>query len=447
MKILSLTAENVKKLVAVEIIPQGNVVTLTGKNGSGKTSVLDCISWAFEGLAKVQGKPIRSGENKAWIKLDLGEYVVERTFKTTEKGDVTSAITVTSKDGSVFKQPQTLLDTVFGQLSFDPLKFSRADRKEQVALLESMVPDFDFAKSRAEEEEAYNERTIVNRRAKESSLLHVSFKDVPVPEPEKVDVKELTARLAEASDKNTARQKTITDNEAKVREASADQNRKFEEVKASEDNIQELQDTIKRLEQEIIQAQQGLKARKELLIIQEKSLVEKQNLTLAAKKLSVPDSVDVTAIKLQLDEANTKNALHDRWLKKKEAKEAVEAHEKAAQELTDKIAALQKARYNAIANAGLPITGLGFSADGVTFNGIPFDQCSSGEQLRVSVALAMLSNPKLKVIRVNDGSLLDSEGLALLAKMALENDYQIWLEKTDDSGNVGIVLEEGKIKS
>jgi hypothetical protein len=33
MKIIKLKAENIKKLIAIEITPQGNVVKITGKNG------------------------------------------------------------------------------------------------------------------------------------------------------------------------------------------------------------------------------------------------------------------------------------------------------------------------------------------------------------------------------------------------------------------------------
>lgn len=47
MKIIALQAENVKRLVAIEIRPDGNLVQITGKNGAGKTSVLDCIWWAL----------------------------------------------------------------------------------------------------------------------------------------------------------------------------------------------------------------------------------------------------------------------------------------------------------------------------------------------------------------------------------------------------------------
>ena len=58
MKIVSLQAENIKKLVAVEIKPDGNMVQITGKNGHGKTSVLDAIWWALAGLSNVQAVPI-----------------------------------------------------------------------------------------------------------------------------------------------------------------------------------------------------------------------------------------------------------------------------------------------------------------------------------------------------------------------------------------------------
>ena len=81
MKIISLTAENIKKLVVVEITPQGNLVEITGKNGAGKTSVLDAIWWALAGASHIQTKPNRTGATNAPRKLYLGEVGVPRTFK------------------------------------------------------------------------------------------------------------------------------------------------------------------------------------------------------------------------------------------------------------------------------------------------------------------------------------------------------------------------------
>lgn len=41
--IISLTVENIKKIKAVTIRPTGNVVEITGRNGQGKSTVLDAI--------------------------------------------------------------------------------------------------------------------------------------------------------------------------------------------------------------------------------------------------------------------------------------------------------------------------------------------------------------------------------------------------------------------
>ena len=129
MKIVALQAENIKKLIAIEIRPDGNLVQITGKNGHGKTSVLDSIWWALAGAKHIQSVPIREGEDKARIMLDLGEIIVTRTFKTSKKGEVPSAISVENAEGAKFGTPQTMLDNLLGQLSFDPLAFSRRWRK------------------------------------------------------------------------------------------------------------------------------------------------------------------------------------------------------------------------------------------------------------------------------------------------------------------------------
>ena len=60
--------------------------------------------------------------------------------------------------------------------------------------------------------------------------------------------------------------------------------------------------------------------------------------------------------------------------------------------------------------------------------------------------MAMAMNPTLRIIRVRDGSLLDEDAMKLLAEMAAKNDSQIWIERVDSSGRVGVVLEDGRIK-
>ncbi len=125
MKIIGLQAERIKRIVAVDIKPNGNLVQITGKNAQGKTSVLDSIWWALGGLANVQGRPIKDGENNAFIKLDLGEIVVTRKFKKVGENEFTSTLSVETAEGTNVSSPQKVLDELLGELSFNPLEFAR----------------------------------------------------------------------------------------------------------------------------------------------------------------------------------------------------------------------------------------------------------------------------------------------------------------------------------
>lgn len=84
-------------------------------------------------------------------------------------------------------------------------------------------------------------------------------------------------------------------------------------------------------------------------------------------------------------------------------------------------------------------------SNGVTFNGIPLKQCSTSEQIKISTTMAMTLNPKLRIIRIADGSLIDSNTLATIESFVKDNDYQLWIEKVDETGKVGIYIEDGEI--
>ena len=62
VKINSLELENVKRIKAVKLVPSANGLTiLGGKNGQGKTSVLDAIAWALGGERYKPSEPQRQG--------------------------------------------------------------------------------------------------------------------------------------------------------------------------------------------------------------------------------------------------------------------------------------------------------------------------------------------------------------------------------------------------
>jgi hypothetical protein len=83
----------------------------------------------------------------------------------------------------------------------------------------------------------------------------------------------------------------------------------------------------------------------------------------------------------------------------------------------------------------------------VLFNEIPLDQVSAAERVRVALAISMALNPKLRVLRITDGSLLDTDSWKIITEMAEKNDFQVWVEVVDESGSVGFYIEDGSVKA
>ncbi|RLA39734.1 MAG: hypothetical protein DRR06_18630, partial [Gammaproteobacteria bacterium] len=122
------------------------------------------------------------------------------------------------------------------------------------------------------------------------------------------------------------------------------------------------------------------------------------------------------------------------------------AKRKESGALSAKLKAIDKAKAAAISSAEYPVDGLGFDGDGyLTLAGVPFDQASSAEQLRVSVAMGLALNPELRVLLVRDGSLLDEDSLRMVAEMAAEADAQVWVERVEEDDHVGVLIEDGRV--
>ena len=130
----------------------------------------------------------------------------------------------------------------------------------------------------------------------------------------------------------------------------------------------------------------------------------------------------------------------------KATEQSLKSKQAEAQELTVQMESIDKQKQDALAQAEYPIDGLAFDDTGVTYNCIPFRQCSSAERLKVSMAMAMAMNPKLRVIRIMDGSLLDRDNMELIHGMAVEQDYQVWVETVGEDASVGVVIEDGMVK-
>lgn len=423
MKIVRLTAENVKKLRTVAIEPDGSVVQITGPNGSGKSSVLDAIYYALAGTKDIPSHPVRKGEKKALIQLDLGEIVVTRRF--TDAG--TTTLTVEASNGARFPSPQRMLDDLLGALTFDPLAFSRMDPKKQLEQLRGVVKiDADIDALDVATRADYDLRTEANRTAKSLRAQAEAIAIDPNAPADPIDTDALLTAMQSAADDNA----TLEIRRGRRQQKSEEARRHREAIAAHQQRVKELEAELAAFRERIAAATEAAEA------------IEKQ----VADAAPLPAPIDVSAIRQQIEHAQAINQAVANRKRRAAIEGDAEAQEMLAAGLTAAIERRAAERAAAIAAAAMPVAGLSFGDGEVLYNGLPFDQASSAEQLRVSVAIAMAANPKLRVMRIKDGSLLDESGLRTIAEMADAQDFQVWIEQVDTTGRVGIVMEDGAIR-
>lgn len=407
MRIIKLEAENVKRLRAVEIVPESDVIVVGGRNAQGKSSCLDAIEMALGGGSTFPPEPIRRGERQARIVVNLGDIVIERTFSA--RG---SRLEVRNAEGVPQKSPQALLDALCSKVAFDPFAFSRLAPKEQDKILREVV-GLDLTDLETERARVYAERTDANRAVKELEARLVGKVEYPEAPAKEVSVAEIAAELKKANAHNEA-----------VRRAE-------DAVTAAKGELSDAVAEVARLEAELAEA------REEVARAQ----------TALNDLPPVPARVDVAPIEARLETAEETNRQVRENIERAALLADVKSEETLARSLDDRIQAIDAEKAERLAKAPFPVPGLGFNDLGPTLNGIPLEQASQAERLRVSIAIGLALHPKLRVLLVRDGSLLDNESLALLTEMAREHDAQVWLEKvSNDGAGCSLVIEDGAVR-
>jgi len=425
MYIIELKTQNIKNLKAVEIRPDGKPVILTGPNGAGKSAVLDSIFTALTG--KKLDEPIREGEERAEINIKLGD----------SEGDVTLEVkkVFTPNGARLEVRPlnpgetsQAKLDSLFSKISFDPSEFALMKQRDQRNLLAELV-GLDFSDIEADRQDAYSKRTTLNTDIKD---VIAQNKNVEAPDPktpdEEISYKEEIEKLNQIREKRAAFEKA---ERLKFSFSHGIDNNNLS-IKTLRNRVAEIEENIARLERESAD-----------MVKEREAVVIPPKITLDQVKEAEESLEDIEA-------QNVKIRAAARYRKNIKAGEKLK---KEADALTQRLERLEQDKSTRTANAQFPISGLSLSDDSVIYNGIPFSQISTGEQLRVSTTVAFALNPKAQFVLLREGSLLDNAGLSGVIAMAKEKGFDVWIEtvgERDKDGNApeaGIFIEEGEIKS
>jgi hypothetical protein len=436
LRILSLDVENILRVVAVHIEPNGRVVELTGRNRQGKSSVIEALWAALGGEKMIPPDPIHDGADQGRVLVAIGDDAgvklrVTRKIKKAEneKGFATS-LTIEGEDGARFQNPQQILNKLIGSLSCDPLDFIAMKPDAQFDLLKQFVPGVDFAAIAAAAKKDFDERTDVNRQAKAARTRADAVSLADAPASGRVDEAALVAALAGAAEKNGAVE----------RFRSAQANRKAQSDAfdtAAEDQrkrITELQGEIERL-----------------------TAAADQNETNAANlRLEIsdagdePPTVDTTALQVRITSARDHNArvdAHERARTEKDrlAKEALGLEQRSSA-LTKAMEERETAKEAAIAAAKMPVPGLGFGDGVIMLDGHPLSQASQAQKLGVAIAIAVALQPRLRFVTTKNAALLDEESWAALVALAEKQDLLVIAETVNSNRPTAVVIEDGHVR-
>jgi hypothetical protein len=420
MKIVNLIAENFKRLKAIEITPNGNIVQITGRNEQGKSSVLDAICAALGGEKWIDPMPIREGETHAEIVLDLGDIIVKRTFSATG-----GSLRVTPTDGkSVLTSPQKVLDKLVGKIAFDPIALDRKSAEDQKAELLKVVDlgGVDLNALQAKRDCLFAERTSIG---KERDRLKASAEMIPVENAPQDEIS-----ISDLSNDLRAKETVIRVNESKR-----------QSVELAREKLQSASSVIADIERRI----ENLN--KELSAARLSKMDANSRLTTILTEVETLVDPETSAIQKQIEDAEVTNDRVRRQATRRARQ--VQAEDKAKEyiEYSNQIAALDQQKADILAAANFPVPHLSFSAEGILYKQRPIAQASASERRRVWVGIAMALNPKLSIVLIDDGETLDSTAKKDIFALAEEKGFQVWMTSVDESGKVGLIIEDGLIQN
>jgi len=405
-KILKIKVVDFKKIKVVEYTPEGNVIKIGGKNGAGKSSLLDSIKMGLGGKKAGPSKPVRDGQEKSITEIDIPGYKIIQT----NMANGGYYLKVKDANGASIATAQAFLNSLEGQVGFDPHAFANMDQKAQAEMLLEIC-EIDTTKLDSLRGDNFENRRDANREVKTlAAQLNgmESHKDIPTEEQ---SASNLVVRIGVSQ---------------KLTEESGRLNKEIEKFVSS---ISAKEDEIKRLQDDIHECKVAAGSFRQQLA-----------------ELDKPENTDT--LKEELDQIEDTNRKVRENIRYDEIAGKLEKAELIADEHDQAISKIDEQKADMIQNADFPVDGLGFSDDGfVTYNDILFSQASTAEQIRVGARIALAKNPKLRVIHIKDGSLLDSDSHAEIQNIADETDSQIWIEcVSEDADDMDLIIEDGTVQ-
>lgn len=376
VKINSLEIEGVKRIKAVALEPNENGLTIIGgKNGQGKTSVLDAIAWALGGDRFRPTNAKRDGSySEPYLKVTLSNGIIA------ERHGENSSLKVTDPTGK--RGGQALLNEFIGELALNLPKFLESNSREKAHILLQIIGvEEELTRLEAEETKLYNERYSIGRLAEQKKKFALELPHFDGVPTSPISAVELIRRQQEILAKNG-------------------------ENKRKRDSLEALKKKRDELEVQIAHLTAQLSSVKSDIYTAELSANELEDISTAELEKDIADIENINIrVRANLD-------------RERALDEAEEFSRKYA-ELSNSIDDVRAGKLKLLEEADLPLPGLTVEKGELIYNGKAWDCMSSSEQLRVATAIVRKLRPECGFVLLDKLEQMDSETLT---------EFGVWLE-------------------
>lgn len=407
IKINALQVENVKRVKAVALEPSANGLTVIGgKNGQGKTSVLDAIAWALGGDRYRPSNAEREGSTlPPHIKLELSNGL------TVERSGKNSALKVVDTTGK--RSGQQLLNEFVEQLAIDLPRFLQASNREKADTLLQVIGVGDQVHSlEVKEKEVYNRRHMIGQEADRKRKHADELPHYPAAPKEPVSASQLIRQQQDILARNGENQRK----RMRANQIEHEYGKAAAHVSLLRSQLADAEKQLQQLEADLAIAQ------KDALDLQDESTDEIERSLQEIEQINIQVRANCDREKAEQDAAY---------------------YAKQYQDLTKELEEIRRDKYALLDSAKLPLPGLSVEDGELTYNGRKWDCMSGAEQLIAATAIVRAINPRCGFVLLDKLEQLDAETLEQFGAWLAGEGLQAIATRVSTGPECSIIIEDG----
>lgn len=411
IKINALQVENVKRVKAVALEPSANGLTVIGgKNGQGKTSVLDAIAWALGGDRYRPSNAEREGSTlPPHIKLELSNGL------TVERSGKNSALKVVDTTGK--RSGQQLLNEFVEQLAIDLPHFLQASNREKADTLLRVIGVGDQVRSlEVKEKEVYNRRHMIGQEADRKRKYADELPHYPAAPNEPVSASQLIRQQQDILARNGENQRK----RMRANQIEHEYGRTAAHVSLLRSQLADAEKQLQQLEADLAIAQ------KDALDLQDESTDEIERSLQEIEQINIQVRANCDREKAEQDAAH---------------------YAQQYQDLVKELEEIRHDKYALLDSAKLPLPGLSVEDGELTYNGKKWDCMSGADQLIAATAIVRAINPKCGFVLLDKLEQLDADTLLSFGSWLEEQGLQAIATRVSTGPECSIIIEDGFVAS